>query len=390
MPDTDTGEEVLEEVVGLLCELVRFRSTADRPDQLEALANFVEDYAREAPLHVRRYRFGDKPALVLTTRDTTEPTLFYQGHLDVVDGEDEQFEPKIVGDRLYGRGTVDMKGFVALILHLLKRKALEGSGLDVGAMLTFDEEIGGENGAARLAELGWRSKILLNGDGGYNFALTYAEKGILKFKMAVRTQPGRHPYPWQGQNAFDLLIRNYNRVVALFPEQDVATDTDNWYTTFSSYDVRVENGALSAPHYAELKMNVYFTKPWTAEECFRRIRNVVDDRVELTLLSKSARVYVNPDNPVFRQMQAILEKHFGRPFPARAENGSSDARFFTGKGIDILILKLVGEGHHTSNEYVHIPSILPMYRAVEEFTERFARVGRSSDETVEARNEVAR
>ena len=390
MPDTDSGDDVFEEVLDLLQTMVRFRSTAGRGEELTALADFVEGYVRETPLHVRRYQFADKPALVLTTRDTEAPTLFYQGHLDVVDGEDAQFEPRLVGDRLYGRGTVDMKGFVALILHLMKRKVLEGTDLDVGAMLTFDEEIGGENGAKRLAELGWRSEILLNGDGGYNFALTYAEKGILKFKMAVRTQPGRHPYPWQGQNAFDLLIRNYNRVVALFPEQDVATDTDNWYTTFSSYDVRVENGALSAPHYAELKMNVYFTKPWTADECFRRIQKVLDDRVELTLLSKSERVYVDPHDPVFRNMQEILEKHFGRPFPARAENGSSDARFFTDRCPHIVILKMVGEGHHTAEEYIHVPSILPMYRAIEEFTERFARTGGPAETTVEARDEMAR
>ncbi len=390
MPDTDNGGDVLEEVLDLLQAMVRFRSTADRAEELTALADFVEDYVRTTPLHVRRYQFTDRPALVLTTRDTGAPALFYQGHLDVVDGENAQFEPRIVGDRLYGRGTVDMKGFVALILHLMKRKVLEGMDLDVGALLTFDEEVGGENGAKRLAELGWRSKILLNGDGGYNFALTYAEKGILKFKMAVRTQPGRHPYPWQGQNAFDLLIRNYNRVVALFPEQDVATDTDNWYTTFSSYDVRVENGALSAPHYAELKMNVYFTKPWTADECFRKIQSVLDDRVELTLLSKSERVYVDPQDRVFRSMQEILEKHFGRPFPARAENGSSDARFFTDRCSHIVILKMVGEGHHTPEEYIHVPSILPMYRAIEEFTERYGHPGGSAETTVEARDEMAR
>ena len=38
------------------------------------------------------------------------PTLVLHGHLDVVPGRDEQFEPRLEGDRLFGRGAYDMKG----------------------------------------------------------------------------------------------------------------------------------------------------------------------------------------------------------------------------------------------------------------------------------------
>src|SRR5918998_3594421 len=45
-----------------------------------------------------------------------EITLLLHGHLDVVPGRDEQFEPRLDGDRLYGRGAYDMKGALAAML----------------------------------------------------------------------------------------------------------------------------------------------------------------------------------------------------------------------------------------------------------------------------------
>ncbi len=368
---TEDGE-LTSEIVTLLRRLIQFRSTDTRPDQLKKIVDFVADYFKDVPVFLQRFTFGDKPALVITTQPTKTPALFFQGHLDVVEGEDAQFQPFIQGENLYGRGAVDMKGFDAIVLSLLKRKALEGTDLDFGIMLTSDEEIGSENGAKKLAELSYACNVLLNGDGGYHHVLVYAEKGILKFKLSVQATPGRHPYPWQGGNAFDELIQNYNRIVALFPNQTLATDDDNWYTTFSTYDVRVENDRQFPPKFAELKMNVYFTEPYSTEEYFRKIQSVLSPGVEMQRLSASERVYLDPKNPYFRKMQAILSRHFDRPIPAKAENGSSDARFFTQKCPAILILKVVGEGHHTPTEFIHIPSILPLYRAIEEFAEQVA------------------
>ncbi|NOY79164.1 MAG: hypothetical protein GXO76_15030, partial [Calditrichaeota bacterium] len=175
-------------------------------------------------------------------------------------------------------------------------------------------------------------------------------------------------------NAFDILIRNYNKIIALFPDQELATDNDNWYTTYSTYDVHVENDTLFPPNRAELKMNVYFTEPLSVEDYFEKITAVLDNRVTFSRISGSERVYLNPKTPVFLEMQHLLEKYFQQPILPKAENGSSDARFFTGRGFPILIVKVVGEGHHTLEEYLHIPSIVPLYRALEEFVEIHGRI----------------
>ena len=59
------------------------------------------------------------------------PTLVLHGHLDVVPGRADQFEPRLEGDRLFGRGAYDMKGALAvmmLVLHELREQDRCGCG----------------------------------------------------------------------------------------------------------------------------------------------------------------------------------------------------------------------------------------------------------------------
>lgn len=369
-----SSDLLITEISNTLMELIRFRSTENRPAQLKQLANYVVNFFKGTGLFIKQYEFNGKPALVITTQDTLKPKIFFQGHLDVVDGDDSQFIPEKNGINLYGRGAVDMKGFDAIIMHLLRNKSEHRENYNVGVMLTFDEEIGGENGALQLRKLGYDCDCLVNGDAGYHHALIYAEKGILKLKMQVTAKPGRHPFPWQGENAFDILIQNYNKITSLFPYQTKATDEDNWHTTYSSYDIKVQNDELFYPKSAEMKLNIYFTESVSVDDYFEKIRKTVCDKVKTTKILGSERVYADSQNVYFQEMQDIMEKYFKRKIPARTENGSSDARHFSDNGRSILIMKVVGKGLHTPKEYIHLPSIAPMYFSLEEFIDKFGKV----------------
>ncbi len=382
---SDTDQQAL---LRTIMDLIRFRTVDGEFAEFDRTVEYVRRFFQGTPVHITEHRFNNYPALVLTTRQTTHPRIFLQGHLDVVPGESAQFSPKIKGDRLYGRGSVDMKGFDALAMHLLRELALHQPDADVGLMFTFDEEIGGANGAARLAEMGYGADMIINGDGGYNHAVIFAEKGILKIRICTEAIPGRHPYPWQGENAFDVLIRNYQNIISLFPEQWKATEEDNWYSTYSVYDVKVENKMHSPPHRAEMKMNFYFTEPVTPDELLEKIR-LHARHVSIEKVSGSERVYLDPNNSAIRELRDIMEKHFRRPIAIRSENGSSDARFFTRLGVPILIVKVVGEDHHGPREHLVIPELMPLYRSLEEFIQRHL-VSASVSETIEAEHGTKR
>ncbi len=366
----NNGTDVRNELLQTIIDLVSLKTTENNYAEFEKAVAYVERFFENENVTINKHYYDGIPALFVTTRKTKKPHILLQGHLDVVNGNEEQFRPEIKGDKLYGRGTVDMKGFVALAMHALRNAAREN--LDVGLMITFDEETGSENGAKRLVEEeGYSCDILFNGDGGYNYAVIYGEKGILKFELETEAKPGRHPYPWDGENAFDLFIEDYRRISALFPESKEATNNDNWHTTYSIYDVKVYNDEFYPPKKVTAKMNVYFTEDVSTDELCAKIKAAVK-HTRIKGFIASERVYNNPDSLYVRRLREIMERNFGREISVRTENGSSDARFYADKGIPIVIVKMAGEDHHGENEHIVISEILPMYESLSEFIREFS------------------
>ncbi len=350
------------ELLELIKKMISFKTTPKNFTEFKKTVNFVKSYFSDSGVVINEHSFNGFPALFIAARETKRPKLLFQGHLDVVNGKDEQFTPLIEGNKLYGRGSVDMKSFVALAMKFVK----DNPDLDVGLIITFDEEIGSENGAEKMAELGYSAELLFNGDGGYNYSVIYGEKGILKFRMKTEANPDRHPYPWKGKNAFDLFVDDYKKLDKLFSENGSATDEDNWHTTYAVYDVKVHNKEFYTPDLAEAKITIYFTEDITTDELIEKIKDEFNYS-EITPFVKSERVFINPDSPYALELKEIMEKNFGREIALRTENGSSDARFYANAGVPIVIVKMVGEDHHGDNEHILIDKILPMYKSMEEF-----------------------
>ena len=87
-----------------------------------AAAGFVKGWLESRDIQVRDHDHNGLPVLVAETgaRDADAPCVVLHGHLDVVPGRPEQFEPRIEGDRLIGRGAYDMKGGLAAMMCSLK------------------------------------------------------------------------------------------------------------------------------------------------------------------------------------------------------------------------------------------------------------------------------
>src|SRR5688572_5145650 len=96
------------ELVRLTCDLIAIPSTADQPEQLQAVIDYAERYARKVPgIHIQRHESAGKPSLVVTLRDTQSPAVLLNAHLDVVPARPEQFRPEVRDGRIYGRASQD-------------------------------------------------------------------------------------------------------------------------------------------------------------------------------------------------------------------------------------------------------------------------------------------
>lgn len=130
----------------LTAKLVSFDTVSSRSNL--ALIDFVADYLAGHGVESIRLpnATGDKAALLATIGPTDRPGVVLSGHVDVVPVEGQAwtapaFEARLEGERLYGRGTCDMKGFVATALALVPDFLAMKLKAPVHIAISYDEEI---------------------------------------------------------------------------------------------------------------------------------------------------------------------------------------------------------------------------------------------------------
>ncbi len=150
----------MTDVVELLADLIRF-DTTNPPGNESACIAYVQRLVEEAGVETRIVAKDDaRPNLIARVPGAGEaPPLLLYGHVDVVTTAGQKwshppFAGELVDDWVWGRGALDMKGGVAMLVDAFLRAArgeLKPRG-DVILAVLSDEENGGDFGARFLAE----------------------------------------------------------------------------------------------------------------------------------------------------------------------------------------------------------------------------------------------
>jgi acetylornithine deacetylase/succinyl-diaminopimelate desuccinylase-like protein len=158
MPELPSG--ALPDPVELLRALLRF-DTSNPPGRERECLEFVAEQLHGARIETKFFaRNPERPNLVarVAGRGDAPPLLLY-GHVDVVPARDDEwstppFGGELVDGEVWGRGALDMKGGVAMLVAALLRAAGDEArpAGDLVLALTSDEERGSELGAKFLVE----------------------------------------------------------------------------------------------------------------------------------------------------------------------------------------------------------------------------------------------
>ena len=137
------------EVVALSQRLVRIPSVTACPEEriaeVHRAATFVQDYLRNHGVPTVTFDQGPFPSVLAHFPGGEKAPAMLCGHFDVVEPEpdDSQFEPKIEGDYLWGRGAADMKTVVSTYLVWMKDTLKKGAPYPpVNLLLVGNEENG--------------------------------------------------------------------------------------------------------------------------------------------------------------------------------------------------------------------------------------------------------
>jgi succinyl-diaminopimelate desuccinylase len=353
---------VLDERV-LTERLVRYDTS--RPEEIVAAAGFVRGWLEARDIEVRDFEVRGLPVLMAEVGGSSEehPCIIFHGHLDVVPGLPDQFEPRLEGDRLIGRGTYDMKGGLAAMLCAVKDLAAQED-VCVRLVCVPDEE-------SEELDLRATEEVVRRGFVG-DFAITgeptdlrigIEAKGVLVMRIEVRGRSIHSSTPWLGDNAI-LKAFDVFRAIESLP---FARESSEMFDRPSINVGRISGGdALNkVPDLCKMAVDIRYLPGQDAGEILSQVREIPDIEVTRTFIFPP--VTVRPDQPYVRALRDAVSRSIGGEVLSVGRDGASDAIAFIGAGIPAVEFGPVGGGHHGPSEWVSVASLVRYHRALVDF-----------------------
>jgi len=207
----DPADSALDRAIALLDRLVSFDTESSRSNL--PLIDFVEDYLLGLSARFTRIpnAAGDKAALFVTFGPDIDGGVVLSGHTDVVPvvGQKWTSPPFVLrrdGDKLYGRGTCDMKGFDALCLAMAPEFLAAKLKKPIHIMLSYDEETTCAGCLDTIARFGQdlpRPALAIIGEPTM-MQVADAHKSIATYRTCVTGHEAHSSKPWLGVSAVHI------------------------------------------------------------------------------------------------------------------------------------------------------------------------------------------
>ncbi|WP_371924256.1 acetylornithine deacetylase [Aliihoeflea sp. 40Bstr573] len=212
----------LDRTKAILAELIAFPTvSADSNLQLITYAGDLLS-STGARLSVSLDESGTKANLFATIGPERDGGIVLSGHTDVVpvEGQEWTSDPFVMSERdgrLYGRGTCDMKGFIAACLAVAPRFAELDLTRPLHFAFTYDEEVGCLGARALVDELkkaGYRPSAAIIGEPTM-MGVIEGHKGCYEYTTEFTGLEGHGSQPDRGVNAVEYAVRYISRLMEL-------------------------------------------------------------------------------------------------------------------------------------------------------------------------------
>jgi acetylornithine deacetylase len=353
----------------LLARLVGF-DTRSRLSNL-SLADFLSEYLQAKGVRILRNPSADGTKtnlIVIAGPEASDRSgLVLSGHMDVVpaDEPDWRSEPFTMHEsdgRYVGRGTADMKGFLALAVNRLAATNPATLRHPLVLLFTYDEETG-TLGARRFTEtFATPEQLPRNVVIGEptELRLVRAHKGMLRLNLGFTGRAAHSGYPHLGQSAIEpaglaitaLAALRHTMEAERLPHADIFPGVP-----FVALNVGTVQGGVAAnviPDRCELQLGIRLLPGLSLEMITERVTGSLRaaglDDFTLETLSESPAMMLDVGTPIVRTMTEISgDKQPGSVMFA------SDAGWLQRAGFDCV---LFGPGSievaHRANEFLPV------------------------------------
>ena len=367
--------------IALLCDLIRCRSvTPEDAGCQEILATRLAELGFEC----ESLPFGDVKNL-WARRGDTGPVLCFAGHTDVVppgpanEWRSDPFEPEIRDGNLFGRGAADMKSGLAAMIVALERfvGAHPNHKGSLAMLVTSDEEGQARDGTLKVVEtlqardesidwcvLGEPSSQSELGD-----TVRIGRRGSLSGALSVKGIQGHVAYPQLADNP----IRRFAPVLADLHATQWDSGNEHFPpTSFQVVEIMSSAGAPNVtPADLTARLNLRYSTEWNHERLKKRVEEIFDSHeIEYELnWHLSGEPFLTMPGRLTEAASRVVIEQTGLTPDLSTGGGTSDGRFISPAGADVVEIGPVNASIHKVNEHIKLadlPVLTSMYQKIME------------------------
>ena len=318
-------------LMSILADLIGFDTTS-RNSNLE-LIHYVEDYLSQHGVQSTLVHddSGHKANLYATIGPAELGGVMLSGHTDVVpvDGQCWASNPFVlerIDDKVFGRGSADMKGFIACVLERVPEMVTASLSTPIHIALSYDEEVGCI-GVRRLLDLMEKMPVVpsmaIIGE-PTNMEIVVAHKGKRGIRVNVRGASAHSAYPTEGVNAIEVAAQLIARISEVQQDIEKNGPFDPGYrvphTTLHVGIVRGGTALNIVPNECSFDFEIRHLPEHEIDPLIDTVQRYARDNLEPTMRLKNPdcgidftelfgypALFTAPDAPVVAFVRSLLE-----------------------------------------------------------------------------------
>ena len=286
--------------IKILTDLISFQTISGQDNN--SLINYCDDILKKNGATSFKTYDDDKKRVNLFSTIKAKKTngktpIILSGHTDVVPvskgWSTDPFKATIKGDKLYGRGSCDMKGFIACALAYAPIFSKANLDRDIHFSFTFDEEtacIGAPILIKELKKRGFKKGICIVGE-PTNMKIIDAHKGAYEYTTYFEGLAGHSSQPHKGVSAVEYAARYVTKLIELRQKLKDRVQKDSIFTPpYSTLSIGGIFGGIAHNVIADKCHVKWETRPVIKEDA-KFLNSELDKYVNEELLPAMKKVY---------------------------------------------------------------------------------------------------
>jgi succinyl-diaminopimelate desuccinylase len=353
-------------VVTLAKQLIRY-DTSNPPGNEHRIAVYIGGWLQERGFKVDIQEVAEGRSNMFAYIGSGDRIgMVFNGHLDVVPAVGSwnypPFEGKVVEERLYGRGSSDMKGGIAAMMTAAEFIAENNIAGDKKLMLAFvcDEE-DNNRGMRKCVEKGFAADAAIIGE-PTQMEVHTGHRGFVLISIKTTGVSCHSSHPENGVNAIYIMADVLQKIRGYAESLNDKADKYLGKASLSVGTIRGGNKVNIVPDECEIRMERRLLPGETAEDVIQELKRWIgeNDRVKIKKHPELKAAVSQPESNLVQDMIDVASCVLGkkpaiRPFPAGCE-----ASFF----VDYLKIPTIifGPGSlnqaHKADEWVTINELI--------------------------------